>query len=251
MQVPLRPRNGKKRSRPGPLADLVANRQEKALDLLLLVYAVTVRESFDTAHWSTTWARAINGSYDTQSASAQVSRLWRQLEEHQLIVRIQSGRKVSVTKLREDGAGRPYTRPTGSETGRLGEIYFRLPYDYWRDGWNNRLTLPAKALLLIAMSRRDPKEFTLAEHWTSQWYGISEATVTRGRMKLEAEGIISVAREEQVPDLREMHGFGKRVYYKLEAPFDKNVRKGNGVTEGESSQKSKDPIRMRRVIIRK
>jgi hypothetical protein len=227
------------------MAQLVASRQEKALDLLLLVYAVTVKEDFSTSHWSTTWARAINGSYDERSASAQISRLWRQLESHNLIRRSQSGRQANVRKLREDGTGKPYTRPVTEKNGPLGEIYFKLPYEYWDSGWHNQLTLPSKAILLIAMSLRAP-EFTLADRWTSEWYGVSEATVTRGRSKLESEGIISVTREEATPNLKEMHGFGKRTYYRLEEPFNRNIR--NILTDPSLTS---PPSEKRKVIIRK
>ncbi|GHD63338.1 hypothetical protein GCM10010317_059680 [Streptomyces mirabilis] len=226
------------------MAQLVASRQEKALDLLLLVYAVTVKEDFSTSHWSTTWARAINGSYDERSASAQISRLWRQLESHKLITRRQSGRQANVRKLREDGTGNPYTRPVTDKDGLLSEVYFKLPYEYWDSNWHNRLTLPAKAVLFIAMSLRKP-EFTLPDRWTSEWYGISEATVTRGRAKLEAEGIIAVAREETTSSLKEMHGFGKRIYYRLEDPFNRNIR--NGLTQPSPMDPSSGK---RKVIIR-
>ncbi|MEW1682873.1 hypothetical protein [Streptomyces sp. NPDC093594] len=128
--------------------------------------------------------------------------------------------------------------------GLLSEVYFKLPYEYWDSNWHNRLTLPAKAVLLIAMSLRKP-EFTLPDRWTSQWYGISEATVTRGRAQLEDKGIIAVAREETTSSLKEMHGFGKRTYYRLDDPFNRNIR--NGLTQpspmGPSSRKGKVIIR--------
>lgn len=87
---------------PGPLADLMRN--EPALDLLLLVHAVTTGGDFGVTERSETWARATGVSFATDgSASAPVSRLWHKLERLNLITRSQDGRKTRVTKLREDG----------------------------------------------------------------------------------------------------------------------------------------------------
>jgi len=48
----------------------------------------------------------------------------------------------------EAGRGDPYTRPRTATDDR----WFNLPYDYWPQGWREKLNLPGKAMLLIALS---------------------------------------------------------------------------------------------------
>jgi hypothetical protein len=92
------------------------------------------------------WARALNlrtaKGYDT----AAISKAWRRLEQQQLVSRSRRGRLARVTLLDESGTGKFYRHHAGTEP------YFKLPFEYWLDGWHRRLDLPAKAILLIGLS---------------------------------------------------------------------------------------------------
>ncbi|GCD99773.1 hypothetical protein [Embleya hyalina] len=206
----------------GPLASLVRTSQTSALDLLLLVYAVTSGGDYGTTHYATTWSRALGKSFVAKGAAAQVSRLWRQLEDLRLIERANDGRRAKVTKLLEDGSGQPYTNP-GGDTG-LRNIYFKLPYAYWTDGWHTRLALPAKALLLAGMSRRK-HEFAISDRSFARWYGFSPATVARGRKQLVGEGLLIPTRCTLEVNLHspDMTGLETRQQYTFAAPFDLNL----------------------------
>ncbi|MFB4318792.1 hypothetical protein [Actinomadura sp. 21ATH] len=159
------------------------------------------------------------------SASAPVSRLWRKLEQLHLITRSQNGRKTRVTKLREDGTNRPYTRPITSENGPLGEIYFQLPFQYWEDGYHHKLGIVGKAVMLIGMSLRKP-QFALPQTAAfAGYYGISKPTLERGIKELTATGLLNETGSETYKTGETRTGYGERLLYGFRSPFDLNVRK--------------------------
>ncbi|MEU8346627.1 hypothetical protein AB0C74_33450 [Spirillospora sp. NPDC048832] len=211
-------------SEPGPLAKLMRN--EPALDLLLLVYAVTTGGDFGVTERSETWGRATGVSFAIDgSASAPVSRLWRKLEQLNLITRSQDGRRTRITKLREDGKNHPYTRPITSENGPLGDIYFQLPFQYWEDGYHHKLSIVGKAVMLIGMSLRKA-QFALPQ--TSEfagYYGISKPTLERGIKELTAAGLLNEAGSQTYETGETRTGYGERLLYGFRSPFDLNVRK--------------------------
>lgn len=208
--------------KPGPLSQLM--RHERALDLLLIMYAVTSGRDFSVTERSETWGRASGVSFAVDgTASAAVSRLWRKLEDLHLIARSFEGRFLKVTKLLEDGSGAPYTRPSGSEVSRK-EVYFQLPFQYWEDGLHKRLNLPAKAVMLIGMSLRKAK-FPLVPETYEQWYGISQATVRRGIDQLMENQLLDEVDEELFITGETRTGRGKRTLYAFRPPYHLNVNK--------------------------
>lgn len=100
------------------------------------------------------------------------------------------------------------------------EQYFKLPFAYWTadEAWHWRLTLPAKATLLIALSLKPP--FVLPAERAGDWYGISPDTVDRGLRELRGYGLLSRT-FEVVEDW--LSPIVKRTDYKfrLKAPFAK------------------------------
>lgn len=180
-------------SRPGPLSTFVRNRDLRGLRAYLLVLGIT--SSGDSQDgWSTTlpigvWARAFGTTRDATPASAAtaVSKLLTRLEQRHLIARERRGRerKIRVTLLREDSSGHAYTRPGKGNTDR----FLRLPHGFWRDGWYERLDLPATAMLLVALHEK--YNFELPAERVPDWYGWSADTAERGLATLEQLGLLT------------------------------------------------------------
>ena len=105
------------------------------------------------------------------------------------MTRSKHGRLANITLLREDGSGEPYVLPATA-----GDTYLQLPVAYWLDEnqWCKKLKLPAKAMLLVALSL--PPPFVLPVEKAPQWYGISADTAQRGLASLVQHGVLKVAR---------------------------------------------------------
>jgi hypothetical protein len=154
-------------SRPGPLATFVRNRDLRGLHAYLLLLGI-ISSGDGPDGWSTTlpigvWARAFGTTRYAPPASAAsaVSKVLARLEQRNLITRQRHDRerKIRITLLREDGSGQPYTRPGKGNPDR----YLRLPHAFWRDGWHERLGLPATAMLLVALHERNNFELPTSE----------------------------------------------------------------------------------------
>lgn len=159
-----------------------------------------------------------------QKASVAVSRQWQHLEKLGLIERRQHGHLKRIIKLRERGRGPagillPYTAPTGAK----GDIYFRVPFSYWRDGWHQELRMPGKAVLLAAMSKRK-ETFALPQDTRgAQALGLSRHTMTRGIEELLDHKLLVSTGTSEVENTRTMRGFEWVHAYRLAAPFDLNL----------------------------
>ncbi|MET7824668.1 hypothetical protein ABZT23_08315 [Streptomyces sp. NPDC005386] len=207
---------------PGPLSKLL--RTPHALELLLLVYAVTTGRDFGVTERSQLWGRAA-GIYmlADKGASVAVSRQWEHLEKLGLIERRQHGRFKRIVKLHEIGrvgsVTVPYSVPTGSKT----DVYFRVPFAYWREDWHRKLNMPGKAVLLAAMSRR--KEiFTLPQDTRgARALGLGRHTMARGIEELLKHELLVKGGPEEVMDGRTMRGFEWVHTYRLAKPFDLNL----------------------------
>lgn len=127
-----------------------------------------------------------------------------------MVVTRRRGRFREVTLLREDGSGKAYVHP-----GNEGH-YFKLPHAYWRGNFANRISLPAKAVLLIALSLRD--DFILPTEHGAKWYGVSQDTVRKGLRVLRLLGILDM-REVQKSAPLSARGFTFERRYTLREPF--------------------------------
>jgi len=194
---------------PGPLAAFVSQRRGRALDLYLLCHAVASSPPYDVSFASQVWARALGIEGKAGSSSA-ISRSWTWLEECKLVSSERRGRRKIVSILKEDGSGSSYTHP-GSQ-GR----YLKLPYAYWRGNFNNRIGLPAKAVLLIALSQR--REFVLPADQAASWYGISRETIQRGLRTLRLLGILEGSTKVKKAPLAPS-GITRETHYSLRDPF--------------------------------
>jgi hypothetical protein len=169
------------------------------------------------------WARAL-GIGGTPSAAATISKSWSWLDEQGLVTTAPRGRLREIRFLREDGSRRPYQHPGGDESAR-GD-YFKLPYAYWEAHYPGRLGLPAKALLLIALSLG--QDFWLPHDRGARWYGLSRDTVARGLATLLRLGLLEVRAERKKAPLSP-RGFTEERRYALRPPF------GTGFASGSSA----------------
>ena len=197
----------------GPLAAFVRGRHAVALDLYLLGRAVASQEPFDVALPSRVWARALG--LPEASSAVTISNSWKWLEEQKLITSVRTGRLRNVQFLREDGSGVPYEHPGRDASAARGD-YFKLPYAYWIGHYPGRLGLPAKALLLIALSLGE--DFWLPHERGARWYGLSRDTVSRGLATLLRLGLLEVRVERKKAPLIPQ-GFTDERRYALRPPF--------------------------------
>ncbi len=195
----------------GPLATFVSRGRETALEQYLLLRALATKEPFNVARDARIWARAIGADQD--KGRSKVSKQWRWLADQSLVRIERLGRMADVVALREDGSGLEYTHPGAKPR----DPYFNLPFAYWREGWYETLELPAKAMLLIALSIR-ADDFLLPAAQVPTWYGISESTAQRGLQELKRAKAMS-SRYEEKPSGRAPEGFTRDTLYTLQTPF--------------------------------
>lgn len=175
--------------RPGPLASLVRNGDQRGLDTYLLLKAVASAPPFNSQRSAAVWARALRHTGVTANEQT-ISRIWRRLESLGLVDRSKTGRLANITLLKEDGSGELYERPSGESE----DTYLQVPVAYWldEDRWCAELELPAKAMLLVALSLKPP--FVLPVEKAPEWYGISADTAQRGLASLVACEVLTVTR---------------------------------------------------------
>ena len=81
--------------------------------------------------------------------------------------------------------------------------------------------MPAKAVLLIALSLRD--DFVLPTEKGKDWYGISRDTTRKGLRELRLHGILSMSQARKVAPLT-ASGYTFERKYRLCPPFRKQER---------------------------
>ena len=210
----------------GPLAAFVHERRGMALDLYLLSRAVASQEPFDVALPADVWARAL-GLGGAAGAGSTISKSWSWLEQQQLVVSSKRGRLREIRFLREDGSGRPYRHP-GRDEDQRGD-YFKVPYSYWEGSYPGRLGLPAKAVLLIALSLGE--DFRLPTERGARWYGLSRDTVSRGLSTLLRLGLLDVRIGYKKAPLAP-RGITQERHYMLRAPFGPGFSRQSGIGAG-------------------
>ena len=198
----------------GPLAAF--GKREVALDLYLLAHAVVSRSPWDVALPARVWARLV-GVTEEQSGRTLVSRQWAWLEQQRLIRSSRAGRDRRVILLREDGSGRAYTHPgQPSEREPPEGDYFQLPHMFWHGGFDQRLSMTGKIVLLIALSLRD--NFILPVEHAADWYSLSPTRLHTGLSELRALGLLDMRIERRSAPLTE-RGVTFDRHYQLRAPF--------------------------------
>lgn len=174
-------------TRPGPLHKLVQTGDRRALLAYLIVLGVTSAERdgtwytrFDTA----VWARLFGTTEHATMASARtaVVRTLKRLRDLELLdyYRPRGSVNVTVTLLREDGTGEPYTKPDGDAEA---DRYFTVRDGFWRRGLDldvaaGGLSMPELAMLLTVLKEKPWTSFP--EKYIDDRYGWSGDTAQRG-----------------------------------------------------------------------
>ena len=202
-----------KGSGPGPLAKLVSNHDDLALDLYLFVLAMASSHPYAIRRSASVLARALARQGKEPVGPPTISKAWARLQNLQLITRSRFGRIAEITLLREDGTGVPYTHPGASVPA---ERYLKLPFAYWHDDWNATLSLPEKAVLLIGLTLGE--EFRLPIERASTWYGLSADTINRGLDDLRRNGLLRYTDTPKKAPLSPK-GYTLERRYTLQGPF--------------------------------
>jgi hypothetical protein len=195
---------------PGPLAKFLTGHDNRGLEAYLLVHAMASAEPWNCRLPSEAWVGALGLSdgAEMDSARTAVSKTMRRLEERNLINRERSKRLSDVILLKEDGSGEDYERPKSH--------YFRLPHAYWLEGHYISLSLPAKVMLLIALSR--PDGFPLPYNRAPDWYGVSEDSAEEGLRELRNQELLSFDKR-WIKAARSKTGWTEQYMYTLEGSF--------------------------------
>lgn len=196
----------------GPLQAFVTGRRRRALDVYLLLHAITSSPPWDVELPGRVWARMLG--LEGSSAGSVVTKQWDWLVKQQLVESIGTGRQRRIVLLREDGSGKRYTHPGLGEPPE-GD-YFRLPHAYWATGLQEWADLPMKAVLLIALSLRD--DFILPLDRGPQWYGLSKDTLRTGLRGLLTRGFLEMQQHRKPAPLTSQ-GYTYERRYRLRAPF--------------------------------
>jgi hypothetical protein len=206
---------------PGPLAKFLTGHDDRGLEAYLLVHAMASAPPWNCVLPSEAWVSAL-GLADgaaMDSARTAVSKTMRRLEARNLITRQRSRRQSDVILLKEDGSGDPYERP---DANGVDDHWFQLPHAYWLEGHYTSLSLPAKVMLLIALSSKDG--FPLPYNKAHPWYGVSEDSAEEGMRELRNKELLSVDRR-WMKAARSKTGWTEQYLYTLEGPFSREERK--------------------------
>jgi hypothetical protein len=209
--------------RSAKLAEFVTERQERALDALLLLYALQPVGISEDPLPLGAWANLL--STRTPCGVTTVSKTFRVLEEMDLVSRERRGPFTVITPLLEDGHGGAWFRP-GSDPA-VTEGFFTLPHKYWTQHYVDALRLPGKAMLLIMLKETQSHKrptFSMAVERAKEWYGISERTAERGYKELNDLGLVDT-RIQRVASARLPAGVLRQVYHRaLRSPFSTEDR---------------------------
>jgi hypothetical protein len=167
---------------------------------------------------SEAWVGALGlaGNAAMDSAKTAVSKTMRRLEDRKLITRQRSKRQSDVILLKEDGSGDAYER-----LDQANDRWFHLPHAYWLEGHYTSLGLPAKVMLLIALSL--PDRFPLPYKRARAWYGVSEDSAEEGLRDLRQIELLTVERD-YVKAPRSETGWIEQLRYTLQGSFSKEER---------------------------
>jgi hypothetical protein len=209
-------------TRPGALASFLTTHDERGLEAYLLIHAMaSADEPWNCRLPSQAWVGAL-GLADhaaIDSAKTAVSKTMRRLEKRNLIIRARSKRLSEVILLREDGSGGPYER---RDLHRAEDRWLQLPHAYWLEGHYRTLHLPAKVMLLIALSLQD--RFPLPFDRARAWYGVSPDSAEEGLRELRQNQLLHAERR-WFKTGRSDTGWAPQLRYTLQGSFSEAERK--------------------------
>ena len=205
-------------SRIGPLSSFVSNRDAKGLKAYLLIVTAASHPN-QSDEWETSlslqaWARAFGclEHAELNSGKTAATRLLKRLVDRKLITKQRSGRnrEVKIALLAQDGSGERYERPRRD--------FLKLSCDFWHQGYDEKLSLPALAMLLVLLGEKQPCKLP-TEHMR-EWYGWSPDTAEKGLRELIELNLI---RKEKIREAAPLSPTGMAIsnMYTLLEPFDK------------------------------
>lgn len=214
------------RGRPVPRAsklyDLVNSRNQLALDFYLLLHALQpILEG--TPLPLATWAHIM--SVKRPVTATAVTRAIATLQKLDLVVREDDSRSPVIRLLDEDGSGDDYVKPGTTE--EAGPGYFTVPHAYWNTGLSEKLTMPGKAMFLIALAEtHSPQKlaFSIAVERVPDWYGISERTAERGYRELIVKAKVMSFKVKKIADRRHPAKRREEYWRALDAPYSNTSR---------------------------
>jgi hypothetical protein len=188
---------GEHRHGRGSLAEFVRRHRGRAMDLYLLALAAADGEPDLPPIPAAVWGRALG--LEQGSAAPIVSRLWQWLEGEGLLMGERSGRVKTIRLLGTEPSDRDLL----------------LASAFFRGNFHNRLSMPAKAVLLVALAENARLQF--AEEGF-EIYGLNRDTVRRGLSALRTVGLVR-AHLERVPSPLTTHGYVLQRTYLVLPPF--------------------------------
>ena len=194
------------------------------LDAFLFIHALaSAKEPYEATYPAGSWAHALGldastgvDDEDLSTAKTQWSKIVRKLQDLNLIKRKRAGNHVSWVLLNESGDGSDFVRPKNAADGH----WFVLPEEYWLDGHDQSLSLPAKVMLLIALSSKPG--FTLPLERAREWYGVSRSTAQRGFKELEEHGLLTYEKGWRL-DPSNPRMWSEERHYQLVGAFEQDV----------------------------
>lgn len=208
-------------TRSGPLATFLRSHDDRGLEAYLFLHAMaSASDPYNCMLSSGVWVRVLGlaENAELRSARGAVSKIMKRLADRKLIERSRTGRKADLALLREDGSGTKYERPLGKTRD---ERWLQLPHAYWLEGHYTDLSLPAKVILLIALSLDDG--FSLPKIVRDR-YGISADSADEGLRELVNKDLLD--REYRwEKESRSDTGWTKRYTYTPIGSFSKAERK--------------------------
>jgi hypothetical protein len=149
----------------------------------------------------------LTSSAEVKSAKPAVSKVFSRLAKtHRLVSVSRQGRRSSVVILNEDGSGSAYTRPKTRD-----DPWFSLPHTYWLNGYDQSLSLSAKAMLLVTLYSKDGS--WLPAEYSKAWFGISPSTARAGLAELCEVGLLT-RHVDYKPDARSPTMWAEKVTYR-------------------------------------
>jgi hypothetical protein len=225
-------------TRPGPLATFLTSHDDRGLEAYLLVHAMASAAPWNCRMPSEAWVSALgiadNASMD--SAKTAVSKVMRRLEKRNLVKRERSKRLSDVFLLKEDGSGEPFERPVKD---RAEDRWLQLPHAYWLDQQYKTLSLPAKIMLIVALSR--PDSFPMPSHWGPRYYGISSDSTEEGLRELRRVGLLAVE-TNWVRAPRSETGWTEQLLYTLQGSFSTAERTKASRIRNHAPQDDVEPV---------
>jgi hypothetical protein len=176
---------------PGPLSELVRGGYDHALDVYLLILAATSSPPHRLYINPDFWALLTRKRSQSLRNARRV--LYRSLDALSDLELIRQETHLGVPLYRildESGSGNAYFHPA-----TRGDRYLTLPHAYWERGFDRRLELPGKVVLLLARSLK-PESFTLPLANAMQWYGVSPDTLRRGMDELVKAKLVRYTKED-------------------------------------------------------